>query len=184
VGTRGDDATPTPLTVLVREARDDELAGVGELTASAYLTGGALADAAEDGYLTHLRDARSRATQAQLLVAVDDEDRVVGTVTVCRSGSPWAEIARDGEAEMRMLAVPPSLWGRGIADALVDDVVRRLRAEGVGRLVLLVLDGNAAPVRLYSRHGFHAVPERDRAPYEGLLLRAYARDLSGSPSVA
>jgi ribosomal protein S18 acetylase RimI-like enzyme len=167
----------------VRVPREDELGVVGELTAQAYLTGGALQDAGEDGYLSHLRDAAGRASDAQLLVAVDAADWVVGTVTVCRAGTRWAEIAHEGEVEMRMLAVAPQLWGRGVADALVHDVVRRARDEGARRLVLLVLDGNPTPVRLYERHGFHAVRDRDWSPYPGLLLRAYARELAGSASV-
>lgn len=171
-------ATPrAPLPVRIRAPRPDELTAVGELTADAYLTGGALADASEDGYLTHLRDAAARAEEAELLVAVDGTDRVVGTVTVCRAGTGWAEVAEDGEVEMRMLAVAPGLWGRGIADALVSDVIRRASDEGARRLVLLVLHGNPAPVRLYERHGFRAVPERDWSPYDGLLLCAYTLDL-------
>lgn len=164
---------------VVRDAVPREFDAVGELTAEAYLTGGALADSSEDGYLSHLRDAASRAQKAQLLVAVADSEGagVVGTVTVSQFGTPWAEIAREGEAEMRMLAVRPSWWGRGVADAMVVDVIGRLRAEGVARIVLLVLDGNPAPVRLYERHGFRAVPERDWCPYEGLLLRAFQLDL-------
>jgi len=163
----------------IRDATPTEFDVVGELTAEAYLAGGALADANEDGYLSHLRDAASRAQQAQVLVALADNAQadLVGTVTVSRFGTPWAEIARQGEAELRMLAVRPSWWGRGVADAIVVDVIQRLRVEGVERVVLLVLDGNPAPVRLYERHGFRPTPERNWSPYEGLLLRAFQLDL-------
>ena len=166
-----------PLAVQVREAEAAELEAVGALTVDAYLAGDGLQDASEDGYVVQLRDAAARAAQAQLLVAVAPDLGLVGTVTVCRSDSPWAEVAKDGEAELRMLAVTPAAWGRGVAEALVGDVTHRLRAEGVLRLVLVVLDANDAAHRLYRRLGFRRSPERDWQPYPGLDLRGFVLDL-------
>jgi ribosomal protein S18 acetylase RimI-like enzyme len=164
--------------VVVRDATPQELEAVGELTLAAYVDGEALADG-DAGYPTALRDAALRAAQAQLLVATNPEGDLVGTVTVCRRSTAWSEIAVDGEAEIRMLAVDKRAWGRGVADALVADVVDRLRAEGLQRLVLVVLDGNEPALRLYRRLGFRRLPERDWAPRPGLVLRAHALDLGG-----
>lgn len=164
----------------VRDATPEELSAVGAMTLAAYEAGGALADG-DTGYVEALRDAAKRAEEAQLLVAVDTRDgELLGTVTVCRTSSVWSEIARPGEAEMRMLAVAPEAWGHGVADLLVEDVAQRLRAEGVARLVLVVLDGNEAALRLYQRLGFRRATERDWEPVPGLLLLAHERDLAPS----
>ena len=40
---------------------------------------------------------------AELLVAVDPADQVLGSVTYARSGTPFALVSVDGEAELRML---------------------------------------------------------------------------------
>jgi len=171
---------PDDTLVEVREARPDELTAVGALTLDAYEAGGALADG-DTGYVEALRDAARRALEAQLLVAVDPrDDTLLGTVTVCRTSTVWSEIARPGEAEIRMLAVAPKAWGRGVADRLVSEVEGLLAAEGVARIVLVVLDGNAAALRLYRRLGFRRAPERDWEPVPGLRLLAHERDLAGS----
>ncbi len=163
--------------VQVREARPDELTAVGTLTLAAYEAGGALADG-DTGYVQALRDAAKRAEEAQLLVAVDPrDDTLLGTVTVCRTSTVWSEIARPGEAEIRMLAVSPRAWGQGVADRLVSEVAGLLAGEGVGRIVLVVLDGNEAALRLYRRLGFRRATERDWEPVPGLRLLAHERDL-------
>ena len=54
----------------LRRAREDEWAAVGELTAGAYLADGAMP--AEDPYYDVLRDAASRAGEADLWVATDE----------------------------------------------------------------------------------------------------------------
>ncbi|MFZ0322891.1 MAG: GNAT family N-acetyltransferase [Actinomycetes bacterium] len=166
--------------VSVRAARPDEYAELGELTVTAYRDGGALADG-DTGYVEALRDAAKRAEDTELLVAVDDQtQQILGTVTLCRYGTPWSEIAREGEAELRMLAVHPDAWGQGISDLLVAESTSRLGSEGFRQIVLVVLDGNDAALRLYARLGFRRAPERDWEPVAGLLLLAHERELTAS----
>ena len=98
---------------LADPAEPDELAAVGELTVAAYVADGYLRGA-EDGYAEQLRAADERAREADLVVAVDEpKGTLLGTVTFCRAGTPWAEVSRPGEAEFRMLAVAPEARGRG-----------------------------------------------------------------------
>jgi len=162
----------------VRPARPQEYPAIGEMTVAAYAAGGALADG-DTGYVEALRDAAKRAAEAQLMVAVDDATQeLVGTVTVCRYETNWSEIARPDEAEIRMLAVAPQAWGQGVADLLVGHALSILRAEGIKRVVLVVLNGNNAALRLYQRLGFRRAPERDWEPVPGLLLLAHERELA------
>jgi len=156
----------------IRRARGDDIAAVGEVTVAAYadFTAG---DA--DGYVQHLRDAASRDREAELWVATpDDSDEILGTVTITPSGSPWREIARDGEGEFRMLAVAPAAQGQGVGTALVDLVLDRFRADGARAVVMSTLPVMMAAHRIYERAGFVRDPERDWSPLPGVDLLAFA----------
>lgn len=160
----------------IRAARPEELTAVGELTAVAYLAGGLLAFGEDDPYLAVLRDARRRAEHAELLVAVRSggdggggaAEEVLGTVTFAVHGGEYADIARPGEGEFRMLAVRPEARGRGVGEALVRACVERTAALGLARLVLSSQERMHAAHRLYERLGFVRTPERDWRPVPGL----------------
>lgn len=162
--------------VEVREPTDDELAATGELTARAYV-GDDLVDAASD-YVGSLRDAAARRNGATLLVAVDDRGRVVGTVTSCRPGSPYAELSAPGEAEFRMLAVDPAARGWGVGEALVHACIDRAGAAGDHTLVLSTQPVMLAARRLYERLGFRPDPARDWSPGPGIELHAFSRPVT------
>ncbi len=160
--------------ILIRPAEPHEYAEVGEITAHAYLDDGFLEGGAKDLYLNVLRDAAARAAKAELLVAVDRADVLLGTVTYAPQGSPLQDIAVPGEAEFRTLAVDRRARGRGVGEALVQGCVARARAEeGVVRLVLSTQTTMRAAHRVYERLGFVRAPERDWEPVPGLPLLAY-----------
>lgn len=161
--------------MLVRRARPEDLAAVGEVTVKAYAD---FTTGAEDGYTTHLRDATSRAREAELWVATsDDGATVLGSVTICPEGSPWREIAQPGEGEFRMLSVAPQARGLGIGTALIDLVLARFREAGARAVAMSSLAEMTAAHRLYERAGFTRLPERDWSPVEGVDLIAFRRDL-------
>lgn len=161
--------------MLVRRARPEDLDAVGEVTVAAYAD---YTRGAEDGYITHLRDAGARHREAELWVATsDDGETVLGSVTVCPEGSPWREIAEPGEGEFRMLSVAPGARGLGIGTALVDLVLARFREEGARAVALSSLAEMAAAHRLYEQAGFVRQPERDWSPVDGVHLIAYRLDL-------
>ena len=162
------------MTITVRPAHASELAAVGELTATAYAASGLLLD--DDPYLDHLRDAAARAREAEVYVAVV-EDRLAGTVTFCRQGSPWSEIAQPGEGEFRMLAVAPEFRRRGVAEALVGVCLERSTELGCSAVVLCSLEEQAPAHRIYERLGFRRMPERDWTPHPGVDLLAFRLDL-------
>ena len=157
----------------VRPARVEELEAVGALTVAAYepfLLG------RTDTYADQLRNAHARHLEADLQVAVED-DHLLGTVTVCREGSPWREIAVAGEGEFRMLAVDPAAQGRGVGLVLVQHVLDRFREEGAAAIVLSSLAQMSSAHRLYERLGFVRVPERDWSPKPAVDLIAYRLEL-------
>jgi ribosomal protein S18 acetylase RimI-like enzyme len=160
----------------LRRARHEDLAAVGELTVAAYET---FLDGTDDPYVAHLRNAEARFREAELWVAVEEDDRqVLGSVTICPEGSPWREIAASGEGEFRMLAVAPHAQGRGVGAALVSFCLDRFREAGCTAVVLSSLAEMAPAHRIYRRLGFQRVPERDWEPYPGVPLITYRKDLA------
>ena len=131
---------------VIRVARPDDVAAAGALTAEAYVADGLLED--DDEYATELRDARRRAAEAVLLVAVagteDGREAVVGSITVAPYGSSYAEIAEPGEVELRMLAVAPEARHHGLAAQLMRAAQREALARDARRLVLSTLDAMVA----------------------------------------
>jgi ribosomal protein S18 acetylase RimI-like enzyme len=165
------------MTLTVRPAHVDELAAIGDLTVAAYTSDGFLLD--DDPYTEHLRDAVTRAREAEVYVAelVDRPGGPAGTVTFCPQGSPWCEIAQPGEGEFRMLAVAPDARRRGIAAALVSVCVERSRELGYTALVLSSLPVQQPAHRIYERLGFRRTPDRDWSPVDGVDLLAFRLDL-------
>ncbi|QUH04606.1 GNAT family N-acetyltransferase [Saccharopolyspora erythraea] len=167
--------TTPPSTITVRPVGPDDFEAVADLTARAYVDGGHLS--ADDGYVRRLRDVADRARRAELLVAVEG-GRVLGSVTLARGEGDYANIARRGEMEFRMLAVAPEASGRGVGRALVRAVVDRARVEGHERVVLTSQASMTVAHGLYERFGFRRAPDRDWEPEPGLHLMAYVLELS------
>lgn len=149
--------------VVVRPALPADLPRVGELTARAYVADGLLA--ADHWYADRLRDAVTRAAHAHVLVATAPDaggaERVVGTITLAPAGTRYAEVARPGEVELRMLAVDPGARRAGVAEQLVHAALRDVVADGGRDVVLSTLDPMRTAQRLYARLGFVARPARD-----------------------
>ncbi|WP_216914845.1 GNAT family N-acetyltransferase [Nocardia noduli] len=150
--------------VAVRTASVAEYDAVGELTVEVYVGEGYVR--ADTPYAAQLADARHRGAAAQILVAVH-AGRVVGSLTVARPGTDYAEIARAGELEFRMLAVSKAARGLGAGTALVRTVIETAAAEGFHAVVLTTMPAMAEARRIYDRYGFVPVPERDRTTDTG-----------------
>ena len=160
--------------MIVRPAREEELSAVGELTVAAYAE---WLDGERDPYADHLRNARARFLEAELYVAVED-DELLGTVTLCPVESAWREIGVGNEGEFRMLATAPAARGRGVGAALTQVALDRFRQVGAPALVLSTLPEMTAAHRIYERLGFERTPDRDWRPYPDTLLITYRKDLA------
>jgi ribosomal protein S18 acetylase RimI-like enzyme len=163
--------------VAIRAARADDLPAIGELTYQAYLADGHLTGREEGSYAVQLRDARPRYEQSELLVAVDDEDNVLGTVAIAHPGTPWREIGSDDALEFRMLAVSPAARGRGVGEALTRRVLDRAVELGFTAVALSSSASMHSAHRLYERLGFYRTPDLDWSPEPGNQLMAYRLDL-------
>ncbi|MFI9821000.1 GNAT family N-acetyltransferase [Streptomyces sp. NPDC052013] len=156
------------MDIVIRPIRASEYQELGEITARAYLDDGLLDFGESDSYLHELKDVAKRAVAAEVLVA-EEQGRVIGGVTFVPCGGPMADIAGDGEAEIRMLAVDRAGRGRGAGEALVRACVQRAGAQqGCVRIVLSTQRSMHSAHRIYERLGFVRTPERDWNPVPDL----------------
>jgi GNAT superfamily N-acetyltransferase len=156
----------------IRLVRPSEYDAVGELTAGAYVGDGYIRPSAD--YARELRNTAARAVAAEVWVAVEgDDERILGSVTSCPAGSPWKELAGDGEGEFRMLAVAAHARGRGIGEALVRHCIELSKAAGDHGMALSTMDRMTGAHRVYGRLGFQRSPQEDWSPVSGVLLWAF-----------
>ncbi|WP_319943528.1 GNAT family N-acetyltransferase [Nocardia aurantia] len=142
----------------IRPAQPAEYGEIGALTVSVYLGEGHVDP--DSPYLSTLLDTETRAQAADVLVAVRHGE-LLGSLTVVEPGTPYADIARPGELEFRMLAVAKIARGRGVGSALVGAVLDTARRAGYPAVVLTTMPTMADARRIYERIGFVHVPERD-----------------------
>lgn len=162
-------------------ARPDELARVSALVVETYVGGGFINP--DSPYVETLRDAAARADEADVLVARLG-GQVVGTVTFCLAGNRWANIARPGEAEFRMLAVDPRVQGRGIGRLLVQECLARTAACGASATVITTEPEMVVAQRMYEHLGFVRTPDRDWSPGPGIDLLTYRREVRPTDACA
>ena len=157
----------------VRAAVPADFEAAGEICVRAYAADGL----GPGGYAEKLRDVAGRVAVASVLVA-EDGGSVLGCVTFMSGpGGPLGEIAREGEAEFRMLAVDPAAQGRGVGEALVRACLAAAADLGRRALVCSSQDRMLAAHRLYERLGFVRDPARDWRPVEDVLLLGFVRSL-------
>lgn len=159
----------------VRRAHPEEHQALGALTVAAYRA--LLGPQMDARYAEELADVAGRAAVVDVLVAVDDEGRLVGGVTYIPGPGPLAWFAGAGDAGMRMLAVEPAAQGRGVGAQLVAACVERAAAAGKRRLLLHTTAPMTVAHRIYERAGFRRDPDHDQVLGGGLLLLAYVLDL-------
>lgn len=156
----------------IRRALPDEYASIGSLTVRAYAPVLSFGD--DDPYRQTLMDAAGRATAAELWAATSS-DELVGTVTVCRPESVYAEIASPDELEVRMLAVAPEAQGQGIGVQLMQRVHQTAQAEEFAAVALSVVASNLGAVAFYAALGYLHVPDRDWTPVPDITLQVWRR---------
>jgi ribosomal protein S18 acetylase RimI-like enzyme len=157
----------------VRPLLLDELELVGDLTVQAYLD----EQLVGPEYAEVIRDVRTRAAQATVLVAVVD-GTPVGSVTFALGGSPYAERSAADEAEVRMLGIAPAARGQGAGTALTQACIARALEAGATAVRLSTQKEMVAAHRIYERLGFVRTPERDWSPVPGVDLLTYVLPLA------
>ncbi len=173
---------PSAMAIVTREARPEEYAEAGRVTADAYREF-VPADGNGDWqrYLARMTDVGERAGRTTILVALDD-GRVIGCVTLELdgrvSGGDGDAPLEPGEAHIRMLGVDPAARARGAGTQLMVECEARARAAGKTSLTLHTTKKMHAAKRMYERLGY--VRDGDRVFPGGFVLLGYRKELSGS----
>jgi len=162
------------MSSIVRVATPEDFPAIGELTVAAYRGDGQTWSG--HPYESTLLDAATRAGSGTLLVCASDEG-VLGAVLFVQPGSEFSELAREGQAEFRMLAVAPWAQRRGVGEALAGACLHRARELGCHSVVICVRDFATDAQRLYKRMGFVREPSLDWSPMDGVLLLGLRYDL-------
>ncbi|MGD0603622.1 MAG: GNAT family N-acetyltransferase [Streptosporangiaceae bacterium] len=156
--------------MIIRDARPEEYAAVGELRVAAYRAVGLLPEGS--GYAETLRGF-GFGDCVVLVAAGPAGSGILGTITLEPFG-PASELARDEtEADVRAFAVAPRTQGQGVGRKLLRAVIERAEKSGVGRLRLCTQSAMKAAQHLYVTTGFSRTPELDFEPVPGLTLRSY-----------
>jgi len=159
----------------VRQVRPEEHGALADLTVAAYRS--LFGPHMDDGYAAELADVADRTAVADVLVAVDDEGRLLGGVAYLPTASAFGWLDGPDEAGIRMLAVDPAAQGRGVGARLVAACVERAIADRKTRILLHTTATMTVAHRLYERAGFGRAPERDHLLEGGPLLLAYVLHL-------
>jgi RimJ/RimL family protein N-acetyltransferase len=148
----GSHVSARPITPADRDALAD---GFARLSArSRYLRFLGPKNSLSPRELTYLTEVDHVSHEA--VVAIDDAGRLVGVAryAVWHDSDDMADVA---------VTVVDDWHGRGLGTALITDVVRRARANGIKRLTGSTLWENAAAAALMRRLGFRAVGSSDGA---------------------
>ena len=162
------------MSVVVREARPDDDAAVGQILVSGYLT--RYAQKMPEVVLTdrrkeELRDVASKRSEATVLV-LELDGKVVGTVALWAPGSPRSEAWLPEAWDLRHLAFDPAVHGRGLSGPLLDRAEQMARDSGARFICLHVRRGNKGVAELYMARRYQRDPKGDLDLPE-VLLDAY-----------
>lgn len=154
--------------VYIREARPDEFEALGRLLVDVY--------ARLDGFPKPHEQPRYYALlanigqftckpQAQLLAALDADDRLLGGVVyfgdMAHYGSGGSAGTLTHASGIRLLGVSPAARGLGAGRALTEACIQRARERGHARVVLHTTRAMQVAWGMYERLGFERAPELD-----------------------
>jgi [ribosomal protein S18]-alanine N-acetyltransferase len=112
-----------------------------------------------DGYDRKLFAGYSHKCGDLFLVGVIGRN-VCGYILACIGGQTG------DRAELISVAVDPRRRGKGVATALMDGIIRRIRRRGASRFHLMVKVNNKSAIAMYEKYGFEP----------GRLVRKYYED--------
>jgi len=162
------------MPIEIREARPEEYAETGVVTANAYRE--LFSETEPHSYLEEIADVAGRAPRTTILVAVDG-DRIVGSATLeldGRTSEDAGPLAPD-EAHIRMLGVDPDVRRVGVGRQLMAACEARARAAGRTRMTLHTTPSSRAAREMYTSLGYER--SEDRVFPDGFVLLGYSKEL-------
>lgn len=146
-------------SITIRDADDADLPGMFEIYNEQVLRGTSTFET--DPYTTRDRQLewlRSHKPPRHPVTVAIDGDRVVGLASL----SHWSPRQAYARAAENSVYVHADHRGRGIARALMQDLIARARAAGIGLILARIVEANPASIRLHEAMGFRLVGTIDR----------------------
>jgi predicted N-acetyltransferase YhbS len=170
---------PTPV-IVIRDASDAEREAIRELTLRAYAEYAEVMDPTSWAGLSQALNAALASDAPVERIVADDDGRLVGSAMLYPAETDaYGELAsRTAAPEIRLVAVAPEERGRRIANALVDECIRRARAHGAAEVGLHTSRSMRVAMAMYANLGFVRAPERDFQPPGAELVEGYRLRLS------
>ncbi len=164
------------MSIAIREAKAEEHAQAGVVTAEAYREFALEGDPDWQEYLVRLADVADRASRTTILVAVEG-DRILGTATLELDGrtEPEGDPLGPDEAHIRMLGVVPEARGRGIGRLIMEACEVRAAASGRTLITLNTTLRMRSAQRMYESLGYSR--DDDRVFPDGFVLLSYSKRL-------
>lgn len=138
---------PSSIPLEIRYATPDDVSGVLDCLAAAFEP--FRARYTPEAFLHTVLNpelARARLAEMKVVVALDAQGRVVGTVS-------WTRPSPD-RAHLRGMAARPDVQGAGVAQSVLDWSIAELRKQGVQRVTLKTTEPLVRAIRFYERNGF------------------------------
>jgi GNAT superfamily N-acetyltransferase len=160
--------------VVVREARPEDDAQLGELLVKAFVSTyeRKMPEVrVTDERKAELRNVAARRGDAAVFVA-ESGGKVVGTVAVFPPRSARSEAWKPNSADIRHLAVEPEHHGSGIAARLMNAAEARAREWKVSQICLHVRRGAHGIARMYQSRGY-VRDESGDLNYPSVYLEAF-----------
>ena len=162
--------------MIVRDAQPEDRAAVQDLTRRSYAQYATIMNPATWDGLRGAMESALASTEKAHRIVVERDGTIVGSVLLFAPATDaYGGIARRVDwPQVRMLAVDPTARGLGVGQLLVEECLRRARADGATAIGLHTSISMATAMRLYTRMGFVRVPEFDFQPDGGCeLVEAY-----------
>jgi predicted N-acetyltransferase YhbS len=165
--------------LVVREARPEDDATIGDLLVDAFRTAYAAKMPEYEVPEKRQRDLRAVAEkrEAATVLVAERDNRIVGTVALFRPGAKGTQTWLPNTADLRHLATDPALHGQGLSGPLLDETERIARGWGVDAISLHVRRGLKGVMALYERRGYRRAPEGDLELPGNVSLTAYVLPL-------
>jgi GNAT superfamily N-acetyltransferase len=159
---------------VIRDASDGDRDRIVELTERAYAEfEHEMDENTWRGFSHAMRSVLSDPGDAHCIVA-DDDGRLLGSVFYFATGTrAYGNGDSVASPEFRLLAVAPNARGRGVGRALIDECIRRARAEGAAELGLHTSKSFKTALAMYQKLGFTHAPDRDFHPENAEVVEGY-----------
>ena len=164
----------SPPTVLVRSAQPAELDRVAELSVEVYAE---FAPFLETGGWQRMRGGILSVVRRDgcAVILAEGREGLAGSVAYFPPGSDKGEAYPKEWAAVRLLAVSPTYRGKGIGGALMEECLRRARADGATEVGLHTSELMVAARSMYERMGF--VQREELPPVFGTRYWSYSLKL-------